>query len=203
MSLLIGKHILNDSIRSSVQPYTIKINKFTGEQELYYLMSIHKASGNLSDFGGGAKKDEKSKETAARELNEETKGTINIDPDILDNCLVYMALDRTTKNWKIPEKIICENEKSPMTIFFLPMKENEFEEICEKFKKLSPSCEDEISDIKIIQDKELFSLVYRDNGKYKMWNKLKNIYRTIFTQEFRKKLISQWNKTMIYKNPQE
>jgi hypothetical protein len=71
--------------RASVVPYTIINN------ELYFLFGIHSETGDITDFGGGVKKNENSLSSSSREWKEETKGIFgdayNINNLVLDGAI--------------------------------------------------------------------------------------------------------------------
>nr|QBK85548.1 MAG: NUDIX hydrolase [Marseillevirus LCMAC101] len=58
------------SSRASVLPYIVKNND--GRKKIYFLLGIDKESGDITDLGGGVKRDEFSLEAGLREFREES-----------------------------------------------------------------------------------------------------------------------------------
>jgi len=102
--LLLGHHIENKKsfIRGAIIPYTKK------QDEIYVLMAIDRKTRELSDFGGGIKKNESVFDGTLRELKEESCNILNnsiskehlrhsyvITNNMYTQCIFFVEIDPT------------------------------------------------------------------------------------------------------------
>lgn len=149
------------SIRCGVVPYTYKSG------HLYFCLGRDRTTGELGDFGGGVKKDERVLSAGLREFAQETKGIFGERYSSINNVTNKVAL--------------CTPQ---MTIIFVPVSPDWIEKAPELFR--NKSCTDKHSN-------EMTELVWLDerslryhvtSGSSKMiWRKVKTFFRDNFLTE--------------------
>ena len=170
------------SKRSSIIPYT-----FLGsgkKAKLMFLMGVHSSSGELSDFGGGIKKDETDIDGAYREFNEETRNIFENDILIKDlNTCVCLVRPKITKTiGPLKTKVTRDG----MSSIFVPINKNQIE-LVEKFET-SISSDTEISKIMWINEDEFREMVSGKclkNSRKRLWRCLQNFYMEVNLIELR------------------
>ena len=91
MSFTLGAQLAQiKSARASVLPYIVKNVK--GKRKIYFLFGIDKESGDITDLGGGVKRDEFSLEAGLREFREESDEIFGNIYDHPNNYLRNIAL---------------------------------------------------------------------------------------------------------------
>lgn len=148
--------MLKRTRRTSVVPY------IKSEDKIHFLFGIDKTYREMTDFGGGVKKDETLIQAAHREFHEETKGifakVINISS--LSKCKNFVGEYTTVtfvqvhSGWK---KIANERFKS---------------------RKSTKKIHNEISELLWVSSDDLDNIV-KGGGKVAMWDKLTDDYINI------------------------
>jgi hypothetical protein len=146
--LIKGRDLLSvrSCYRSGVIPFT-KINN-----KVYFLLAVDFNTGDLSDFGGGCKKNENLVTTAFRELNEESYGLfVNMSEQILYNSFAIV------------------NHKRNSAVFFMYIDSTWFTNVKDAYfiALLKTSDKFETKDIKWISEEEFKKLIYSIDSN---WN---------------------------------
>lgn len=164
MTMLIVKMITNSTyllgqtiVRSGVIPYTI-----IGE-ETYFLLAKDRITGELGDFGGGAKYKEKALQTTMREFEEESRGIFKEEYDSIDK-------------YKNMVSIVSKN----MAITFVPVDPTWYSNARNTFKSVgSRYMKDEVCDVVWVNSLALSGLVSSNlRRRYEMWSKIRNFFRS-------------------------
>ena len=181
-NMTITKH----SKRSAIIPYTV-VGK-----SLHIQLGIHKKSGELTDLGGGVKKDENDLSAAVRELHEESR---NVYKDMIntENSGQYISISKNftaTRNYNLNDYATGE-----MTVIFVPVKKEMYNKTNAIFQNTMAidECQDEISKLVWLSESTFMKAV--DGSKscgYVMWPKLKKFYKDTLTADIREKLYSQF-----------
>ena len=162
------------SSRAAVVPYTIIYKNDT--VKLWFLFGIHTESGDISDFGGGVKKDENDLIAGFREFNEETKEIFKdvIGLDDMANCA--SAYKQGYGN------------NRGMSVTFIPIHPRWLDTAVCLFKSTTIKHE-EISDILWISEIDFTNLL---NGfkllNRTMWSRLRTFYQHIYNYDLHRKL---------------
>lgn len=174
MSLTLGKSLLfsNTTRRCSVVPYTIR------NGVLYFLLGRDKVFHNLTDLGGGIKKNELAIRGGAliggvREFMEESNGVFGkmfYHPDVL-----Y-------------DKVAIINTRTRMAAVFLPVGEEWIDKAVERFnvesRKRRKGEWDEIEELVWVTEEDFQSLVHSS----KMWRPVRKFYKTVFDENLKSSL---------------
>ena len=104
------------STRASVLPYVVKNNN--GKRKIYFLLGIDRETGDITDLGGGVKRDEFSLEAGLREFREESD---EIFGNIYDHPNDYM------RNIALSDSDMC--------VLFVPLAVEWYDEAISLFEK--------------------------------------------------------------------
>jgi len=158
----LGMHLAKiKTMRSSVIPYIYR--KKSGE--ILFLLAIDKKSGDITDFGGGVKKNENSLIAGLREFEEESN---KIFGDL------YFNLNDIYTN------IAIKTSDDKMSSLFIPVSEewsNKAEEMFDKTKE--DFCQKnfkEVDGVKWFNLEEFMKMVYNHS---RMWNRIRNFYNKV------------------------
>jgi hypothetical protein len=162
--------------RAGVLPYTIDEN-----YRVHFLFGIDKISSELTDFGGGCKKNESLVDTAFREFSEET-------------CFIFANEIRKVN---LCQSTVLYNGKN--NVLFLMYVRNEWLEIAEqKFDAMRVTCSNsyclENIRIKWIPEQDFYNYVYNDSAAVttavttattvtKVWSLIKHLINTTMDYE--------------------
>lgn len=152
------------SKRASVIPYTIINGK------LHFLLGIDAQTGDITDLGGGVKKDERSLEACFRELTEETLGSLR--------CIVSSSNDF----------MLCPCAKTKtMCCIFVYIPERYHLNVLDRFNKARRMAtllrkRVEIKGLVWVSVKKF--IVYLDDRNTGMWDKIKPFYRSVMESGF-------------------
>ena len=175
------------SKRASVAPYTFIKNTKTGKYELFVLMGIHAKSGEVTDFGGGVKKDECDLQASLRELNEETFEMFNkVSMEYIESCVAITRPAYETVIKPTNTKVRTEG----ISTIFLPVSNEQFERASTEFKKLASNDSDrEIREIMWVKGCEILKPTTKD---YKVWSFLRKFYYESLSPELNEMLFARW-----------
>ena len=184
------KRIDINNKRAAVVPFLFKINESTKEKELWFLMGIDNATKEITDFGGGVKKDESFEDAGKREFFEETREIFCFFEDtILENAIqVRSPLKRGTL--------------VGMMSMFVPINEGWFKLAPHLFREAhsrvtTETSHHEIERLMWIRETNFIDMIEKINIstlKYKLWFKLRTFYRSIYSKKLRKELEDNWDK---------
>jgi len=178
------------SKRASVVPYTF-IKNSKGVYELYMLMGIHAKSGEVTDFGGGVKKDEHDLQASIRELNEETYDMFNVVS--IETFKTCIAITRPAYETVIKPTNTKVNVEGISTLF-LPVDNVSFKYASSTFKKMSfHDDKREIRDIMWLKGSEILKPTTKD---YKVWSFLRKFYYESLSSELNEMLFARWMQTI-------
>jgi hypothetical protein len=212
------------SYRTAVVPYTIlkndelsNINKLD-TYDVLYLFGVDEAHNEITDYGGGVKKNEYDLEAAERELFEETREIFGNIKDKLSPCISVIREPPPNK------KIISNGGHGGMSVIFLPIEKewflsNKATMLFEdaKNKVTTDKSHHELSELLWINDKKFNQLIHRNYDNYahtfsrykipplqiisnsplkgrKMWPKLRAFYDSFYCNDLKNNLIDQWLK---------
>jgi 8-oxo-dGTP pyrophosphatase MutT (NUDIX family) len=155
--MLVDTKILNQcrKPRAGVIPFTVSDGK------MYFLFAKDRMTGELSDFGGGCKKNETALDTAIREFKEESNAMFS-----------DMFYTEATYN----DTFALSNDK--MAIVFLPIYNTWLKHASQKFKYKHNT---EVSDVVWIDEDDLIKAVINNQivqGNLKMWVKIKHFIKS-------------------------
>jgi len=151
--------------RAAVLPYIIK-NNIHGESKIYFLVAIDKKSGDITDLGGGVKKNECSLIAALREFKEESKEIFEDIYDQINNLSTNLAL-------------VCNQ----MSVLFVPLEERWFELASQKFNsnKINKKTYNEVSELLWVDQDEFLDILEGKNRE--MWKRLRNFYKGNYNED--------------------
>lgn len=234
MSTILGKQLLTRrSRRVSIIPYILSPNS-DNILELWFLFGIYNLNPQtklistklstqtsltnhkpfyqttntsmpeITDIGGGIKKDENDLVAALRELNEETlkifSDIINIDK--LSNCLATIQHEKPNKNKKITK--LNEGGDGGRSAIFVPLNKEwliNTSLLFEETKKNKTEFEDgerELSSLIWLNESSFLKLlnvnstINMNDKQYSLWAHLIYFYKEIYTAELRSKLYANW-----------
>ena len=148
--------VLKRTRRSSVVPYV------KTEGKIYFLFGIDKTHREMTDLGGGIKKNETSTQAAHREFHEETRGIFDqvINTLSLSNCKSFIG--------------------NYTTVTFVQVHPGWRKLANERFKsrKSAKKIHNEISELLWVSSDDLGAII-KGGGKVAMWEKLTNDYINI------------------------
>jgi len=200
MTFTLGAHLaLTKSSRASVVPYILKSDR--GRKKIYFLLGIDKESGDITDLGGGVKRDEFSLEAGLREFREESDeifGTLYDHPndylrDIAisssDMCVLFVPLD---VEWYDKAVNLFEQRKR-----------EPFPSVDGNGKKKS-HCEierlvwiDEDSFLDMIRSRSGLCRL-QDVSRHQLWSRLQKFYRRKMNGELREALKMRYYENSFY-----
>jgi hypothetical protein len=207
---VLGKELeRRKSFRTSVVPYTIIKNKQQSSiitYDIWYLLGVDADHNEITDHGGGIKKNEYDLDAAERELFEETREIFGDLKDKLSFCI--SAVREPPPNTKI------SHGHGGMSVIFLPI-ENDwlvsnkaillFERA--KNKVTTDRSHHELSELLWINDKKFSQLIKRSiipsnrtpaaynrrlPKERKMWPKLRAFYDSFYSENLETNLTDQW-----------
>lgn len=167
-------HVRRRSImRSGVIPYTVINNK------LFFLFGIDAAHNELTDFGGGVKKNETVVTGGLREFNEESRG-------IFSNIFNFNDIQPC---------ITLYNET--MAIIFIPLQPKWFYLAEDLFYRFRYDCKDfnEMKGVIWIDSESLARdyITEQERVRTKMWIKVKSFFKENFSKIAEDKLVDTFN----------
>ena len=150
--------------RCGIIPYCIRPLVTSSGYRLDFLVSKHRPSGQLGDFGGGVKKDEYALHAGNREFIEESKG-------IFQECVDINTLSSS----------ICFIIENDMAIIFVNVGPEWYDLAPQRFlnAKLEGKTNNEVSEVVWVSESELTELVFpRSSGVHEsdsnvMWKRVK------------------------------
>nr|QBK86404.1 MAG: NUDIX hydrolase [Marseillevirus LCMAC102] len=152
--------------RAAVVPYTIDVHN--GTNILYFLFARDRVSGDITDLGGGVKKNEYSLIAALREFREES--------DEIFGTLYERVNDLTTNI-----ALLGDN----MSVLFIPVKWEWYKKAPDLFKekKKSPHFQfkrshNEVSELLWFNENEFQQLISPKNKQ--MWTRIRKFYQCGF-----------------------
>lgn len=189
MSFTLGAHLAQTkSSRASVLPYIIKNNN--GMRKLYFLLGIDRETGDITDLGGGVKRDEFSLEAGLREFREESD---EIFGNIYDHPNDYM------RNIALSDHDMC--------VLFVPLAVEWYDEAVQLFEKRKTDlfpvdgiCKKkshcEIERLVWIDEDSFLDMIRSRTGSCKLpnisnrqiWTRIQKFYRRKMNRELREAL---------------
>ncbi len=182
------------SARASVLPYVIKNND--GRRKIYFLLGIDRETGDITDLGGGVKRDEFSLEAGLREFREESD---EIFGNIYDHPNDYM------RNIALSSHDMC--------VLFVPLAVEWYDEAILLFEKRKTEpfptdgngngkkkshCEierliwiDEDSFLNMIESRS-GSCQLPDVSNHQIWSRIQKFYRRKINRELKEALILRY-----------
>jgi hypothetical protein len=145
--------------RAAVLPYVIK------DFKVYFLVAVDSKTGEITDLGGGVKKNECSIVAAIREFKEETK-------EIFEG--IYNQINNMATN----VAIVCNQ----MCVIFLPLEQIWLDTAVQKFKmkKSHKKICNEISDLLWVEQDDFVNML--DGKSQKMWNRIRYFYKNNYDE---------------------
>ena len=162
------------SSRAAVVPYIIR-PALTGGWRLWFLLGIHADSGDVSDFGGGVKKNEYDITGGYRELNEETKGIFKdtINTHDLTTCIAAVQDGH--------------GRSRGMSVVFVPVISDWFNTAPILFAKANKkgNSHNEMSGLMWVCESDFLKLAHKPEAisNHIMWSRLRKFYTSIYTNE--------------------
>ena len=176
------------SVRASVLPYIIKNNG--NQRKIYFLLGIDRETGDITDLGGGVKRDEFSLEAGLREFREESDEIFGTIYDHPNDYMRNIALS-----------------SSDMCVLFVPLAVEWYDEVIPLFEKRKTDpfptdgngkkkshCEierlvwiDEDSFIEMIRSRS-GSCQLPDISNHQIWTRLQKFYRRKINGELKEAL---------------
>ena len=186
------------SSRSSVLPYVIKNNN--GVRKIYFLLGIDRETGDITDLGGGVKRDEFSLEAGLREFREESD-------EIFGN--IYNHPNDYMRNIALSGHDMC--------VLFVPLAIEWYDEAVLLFEKRKTEsfstdgnckkkshCEierlvwiDEDSFLNMIQSRS-GSCQLPDVSNHQIWSRIQKFYRRKINRELNEALILRYEDFFSY-----
>lgn len=159
----------------------------------------------ITDIGGGIKKDENDLIAALRELNEETRNIFkqNINIEKLSNCLATIQHEKPNKNKKTITKL-NEGGDGGRSAIFVPLNKEWLINTSSLFEEAGKTAieseEHELSSLIWLNESSFLQLlnvnstIKKDDEQYSLWSNLIYFYKEIYTAELRSKLYANWIK---------
>jgi hypothetical protein len=182
------------STRASVLPYVIRNNN--GKRKIYFLLGIDRETGEITDLGGGVKRDEFSLEAGLREFREESDEIFGTIYDHPNDYMRNIALS-----------------SSDMCVLFVPLAVEWYNEAIQLFEKRKTEPIPSIDGInKKRSHREIESLVWIDEDSFldmlrsrtgccyipgasnrQIWSRLQKFYRRKINRELKEALKIRYN----------
>jgi len=175
------------SIRSSIIPFTIVNNS------IWFLVGVDKNTGEITDLGGGVKKNENNLIAGYREFNEETKGIFG--------CISDINLNKTVALIDYKYKKVNEEKTYQMSTLFIPI-DNSYTINTKNFSTIiaSEKHKNEIEELLWIKDSEFEQLLQNKHLKYVLWQRIRSFYKNINFIDLVGKLKYKYNRKKIFLN---
>jgi hypothetical protein len=180
IDIIFGSDLLTMNVkRGSVVVYTVTSGEKNISPELSYLWGIFAQTGEIADFGGGAKMNENALEVAYREFHEETKEIF-----IKEITLEHM------------KSCVCVyNHSTSAVVVFVPV----LGEWCDTAQQLFGSAyfkspaHNEMSGVQWTTHQEFQDLIHGTSEKYRIWDKTKEFFLSVFDgTEIERILVARW-----------
>lgn len=156
--------------RASAVPYVVKKTRSRRGIEhttVHFLFGIDRKSGDLTDFGGGVRKNENALIAALREFKEETNGIFDGD--------VYDTPNRYISSISVTNKVL--------STLFVPVDESHL------YMDVTTSSPEIKEFVWLTQDNLKKLLTGRCHKKIMMWGRLRSFYRSINIDDLCRTLI--------------
>ena len=174
------------SKRAAVLPFTFILSK-DGKYELWVLLATHKKSKEITDLGGGVKRQESDIEAAYREFVEESNGifsdVVGSEKDLYE-CVSVSRLRDEKCIGPLKTKVYIEG----ITSIFLPMDPSHFYTTTNAFMRTKKD-DDEISNLLWVKGQDILQPT---NNTYKMWGFIRKFYYEALTPELLDMLYVSW-----------
>ena len=155
------------TLRSAIIPYIIMNNG-----ELLFLLGRDSKTLEITDLGGGVKKNETALSAGIREINEETNkifGYVLSNPNILTSSIGIV------------------DDRHFLASLFVRV-DNRYYNIPDIFKKTNNIC-GEISELLWFTEAEFVKLIYENKTHKKMWSRLKKFYKRNYMLDLKEILL--------------
>lgn len=200
MSFTLGARLAQvKSSRASVLPYVVR--NINSKRKIYFLFGIDKETGDITDLGGGVKRDEYSLEAGLREFREESDEIFGTLYDRPNDYLRDIAISSTDMCVLF---VPLAFEWYSKAVFLFEQRKREFPISTDGNSKKKSHCEIERL-VWIDEDSFLYMLRSRTGScrlpsvcDHQIWSRLQRFYRPKMNAELREALKVRYYENSFY-----